>query len=62
MMYKIVKIKFEDCEEGRFFRTFAVNPDINLKEFGCAILTSLFSTCSKDYFFVDGLFFVQHKQ
>lgn len=55
MEYKILKVNFPLCEEGRFYRTFAVSEDMNLKELGCAILTSLLSTVIKDYFFTVGI-------
>ena len=54
MQYKIIKVNFPKCEEGRFYRTYAVRPDMNLKDFGCAILTSLYSTVSKSYYFSKG--------
>ena len=55
MEYKIIKVKFSVCEENRFYRTFAVRHDLNLRNFGCAILSAFLSSGKKDYFFADGV-------
>ena len=55
MKYKIIKVNFPLCEEGRFYRTFAVTYDINLRDFGCAILTAFLSTVKKEFFFRVGI-------
>lgn len=55
MKYKIIKVNFPLCEEGRFYRTFAVSDEINLHDFGCAILTAFLSTVKKDFFFRVGI-------
>lgn len=49
---KYFKIKVMYCmDTERFYRTFLVNPNMKLADFGCAILTTMCSTIEQDYFF-----------
>lgn len=49
---KYFKIKVMYFIDGdRFYRTFLVNPNMKLTDFGCAILTTMFSTLEDDYYF-----------
>ena len=40
MKYKEVRLDFEYCEKGRFYRTLLVLPGTNLVDLGCAIITA----------------------
>ena len=54
MKYLRIKISYVLAEE-RFYRTFLVNPNTKLRDFGCAILTTMFSTFENDYYFGVGV-------
>lgn len=54
MVYRKIKITYDINGENRFFRTFLVQEDMDLKAFGCAILTSLYATFENDYYFTCG--------
>lgn len=55
MLYRKIKLTYILDDEDRFFRTFLVDERMNLKAFGCAILTSLYSTMENDYYFGQGV-------
>ena len=55
MLYRKIKLTYILDDEDRFFRTYLVDERMNLKAFGCAILTSLYSTMENDYYFGQGV-------
>lgn len=51
MNYIKIKLEFEHCEKGRFFRTFLVNPELDLVDFGCAIVTAIHGAFEHCFYF-----------
>ena len=53
MKYKKVFIYFKNCEKNRFYRTLLAKSDLNLLNFGCAIVTAFGGSLEHYFLFKD---------
>ena len=51
MKYKKIKLSFKYCEKNRFYRTFLVDENLNLKDFGCALITAFNGAFEHNFMF-----------